>query len=147
MPRYRDKKKEEIVIESNGNQTEISCSTSEYLSRTERIKEEQERLTEQFADIPIEKKNLVMTTISDVAFMTVTMQDLREKINREGTEIEYQNGANQWGTKQSPSIQSYMQMSQKQTAAMKILVDCLPKAEKVTVQEFDDFDDFIEKRE
>ena len=62
--------------------------------------------------------------------MTITMQDLREQIVREGTTVEYKNGENQYGTKQSPDAQLYLQMSQKQTQAMKILVDCLPKTEK-----------------
>ena len=33
-----------------------------------------------FKEIDKNKKKLVFTTIEDVAFMTVTMQDLREKI-------------------------------------------------------------------
>ena len=91
-----------------------------------------------------EKKRLVKATIDDVAFLSVSMQELRDQINRHGMEIEYQNGANQWGTKQSPAVLSYLQMSQKQTAAMKILLDCQPKAE---VKEPEDkFDDFVVMR-
>lgn len=79
--------------------------------------------------------------------MTVTMQDLREKIIRDGTTVSYKNGENQYGTKQSPDAQLYLQMSQKQTQAMKILVDCMPKTPNKIVQKEDDFDDFVNGRE
>ena len=102
-------------------------SISNYVDKQKRIKKEIGRLRKLFKEIDENKKKLVDSTIADVAFMTVTMQDLREKIVRDGTTVEYKNGENQWGVKQSPDVQMYLQMSQKQTQAMKILVDCLPK--------------------
>lgn len=121
-------------------------SAAEYLEKTKRIKKEVARLKRLFKEIDENKKKLVFTTIDDVAFMTITMQDLREKIVRDGTTCEYKNGANQYGIKQSPDAQLYLQLSQKQTQAMKILVDCLPKTQKVEVKD-DGFDDFVEGRE
>lgn len=121
-------------------------SAASYLEKMKRIKKEKTRLRRIFKDIDDRKKKLVDTTIEDVAFMTVTMQDLREKITRDGTTAQYKNGENQYGTKQSPESQLYLQMSQKQTQAMKILVDCLPKNDKPKVSE-DDFDDFVRGRE
>lgn len=123
-------------------------SISSYLEKTKRIKREANRLKKLFANIDENKKKLVFTTIEDVAFMTITMQDLREIIIRYGTTAEYKNGENQYGTKQSPEAQYYLQLSQKQTQAMKILVDCLPKTEKMRVTEEDDgFDSFVNERE
>lgn len=121
-------------------------SVANYLERTKRIKKEVSRLKKLFANIDENKKKLVFTTIDDVAFMTITMQDLRETINRKGTTVAYKNGENQFGFKQSPESQMYLQLSQKQTQAMKILVDCLPKNEKKHVNE-DDFDEFVSDRE
>lgn len=103
------------------------------------------RLKRLFSKIDENKKKLVFATIEDVAFLTITMQDLRESIIRDGTTVEYKNGENQYGTKQSPDAQLYLQMSQKQTQAMKILVECLPKTEK-PMQENDGFDDFLRER-
>ena len=119
--------------------------SSEYLDKQRRIKKEEARLRRLFAKIDRAKKNLVNTTIADVAFMTITMEDLRENIIREGTTIQYKNGENQYGTKQSPDAQLYLQMSQKQTAAMKILMDCMPKTEK-PIEVTDDFDDFLQEK-
>lgn len=121
-------------------------SASAYLEKQKRIKKEVSRLKRLFANIDENKKKLVFTTIEDVAFMTVTMQDLREEIIREGTTCEYKNGANQYGTKQSPQAQLYLQMSQKQTQAMKILVDCLPKTEKAPLKS-DGFEEFVNSRD
>lgn len=120
-------------------------SVSEYLEKKKRIDKEVRRLKRLFSKIDENKKKLVFATIEDVAFLTITMQDLRESIIRDGTTAEYKNGENQYGTKQSPDAQLYLQMSQKQTQAMKILVECLPKTEK-PIQENDGFDDFLRER-
>ena len=121
-------------------------SISSYLEKQKRIKKEEARLKRLFSKIDPNKKKLVFTTIADVAFMTITMEDLRENIIRDGTTTEYKNGENQYGTKQSPDAQLYLQMSQKLTAATKILVDCLPKTEK-PMKEDDGFDSFLQEKE
>ncbi len=119
----------------------------DYQEKNAKIEKEIRRLRRLFSKIDKNKKNLVYTTIDDIAFMTVTMQELREKIIREGTSIEYKNGENQWGKKQSPDAQLYLQMSQKQTQAMKILIDCMPKTEQISKEIKDGFDDFVSGRE
>lgn len=121
-------------------------SISEYLEKQKRIKKEERRLKRLFSKIEPNKKNLIFTTIADVAFMTITMEDLRETIIRDGTTCTYKNGENQYGTKQSPDAQLYLQMSQKLTAAMKILTDCMPKASKVVTEDQDDFDAFLQEK-
>lgn len=118
-----------------------------YLEKNERIKREIRRLKRLFKEIDDNKKKLVNTTIEDIAFMTITMQDLRESIIRTGTTVRYKNGENQFGMKQSPDAQLYLQMSQKQTQAMKILLDCMPKTDKKSIVLDDDFDDFVTGRE
>lgn len=140
---YTDKEFEE---EERRREEKVDSITN-YLEKTKRIKRETNRLKKLFANIDENKKKLVFTTIEDVAFMTVTMQDLRETIIRYGTTTEYKNGENQYGTKQSPEAQYYLQLSQKQTQAMKILVDCLPKTEKARAVEDDGFESFVHGRE
>lgn len=127
--------------------TEKYDSAAEYLEKNKRIKREVNRLKKLFKDIDDNKKKLVLTTIEDIAFMTITMQDLRENIVRTGTTVTYKNGENQYGKKQSPDAQLYLQMSQKQTQAMKILLDCMPKKEKKGGEPEDDFDNFVNERE
>ncbi len=122
-------------------------SAANYLEKSKQIKKDEKRLKSLFKEIDGNKKKLVLTTIADVAFMTVTMRDLRETIIREGTTAVYKNGENQYGTKQSPESQMYLQLSQKLTQAMKILIDCMPKTQKTNTTPEDDFDDFVNTRE
>lgn len=126
---------------------EYVADEANYLDKIKRIKREETRLKKLFREIDENKKKLVFSVIADVAFMTVTMQDLREIINREGTTATYKNGENQYGTKQSPESQTYLQLSQKQTQAMKILVDCMPKTERKQTGPEDEFDAFVNDRE
>lgn len=124
----------------------LSPEEADYLEKEAAIKKEERRLKRLFAKIDDSKKKLAFSTIADVAFLTVIMQELREKILKEGTTCEYKNGENQYGTKQSPDAQLYLQMSQKQTAAMKILMDCLPKTERPEPKD-DGFNDFVAERD
>lgn len=146
MGRYRVADPEDVEAEIAQREAKYD-SASGYLEKQNRIKKEAARLRRLFSKIDPQKKSLVFATIDDVAFMTITMQDLRETIIRDGTTVEYKNGENQYGTKQSPDAQLYLQMSQKQTQAMKILVDCLPKTEKVVQQKDDGFEDFVNDRD
>jgi hypothetical protein len=82
--------------------------------------------------------------VRSAAFLAVTLADLEAEINRDGCTSEYQNGENQWGTKQSPAVQSYSSLMQRYLAAMKQLIDLLPEgAEK---PKSDDLLDFIGAR-
>ncbi len=146
MGRYRVAETEDVEAEMARREADYD-SASEYLEKQNRIKKEAARLRRLFSKIDPKKKSLVFATIDDVAFMTITMQDLRETIIRDGTTVEYKNGENQYGTKQSPDAQLYLQMSQKQTQAMKILVDCLPKTEKTIQAKDDGFEDFVNGRD
>lgn len=137
----------EEVLEEEIKREEKRDSAAAYLEKQKEIEKEIRRLRRLFKEIDENKKKLVNTTIEDIAFMTVTMKDLRENIIRAGTTVSYKNGANQYGMKQSPDAQLYLQMSQKQTQAMKILLDCMPKTDKkITIPE-DDFDKFVNERE
>ena len=134
---------DELIKEEIRREAEYD-SISEYLEKQKRIKKEISRLRKLFKVIDENKKKLVLTTIDDVAFLTVAMQDSRENIIRDGTTVEYKNGENQYGTKQSPDAQLYLAMSQKQTQAMKILLDCMPKSQTTTKS--DGFDEFLGER-
>lgn len=135
---------EEFLKEEIRREAEYD-SISGYVEKNKRIKREINRLKKIFKEIDENKKKLVQATIEDVAFMTITMQDLREEIIRDGTTTEYKNGENQYGTKQSPAAQIYLAMSQKQTQAMKILVDCLPKSAQPIIED-DGFNNFLRNR-
>lgn len=107
----------------------------------ERIEEEQKRLTRQFTQLDNKTKKVVQSLIENAAFMAVTLQDLQETIRKDGVVAEYQNGANQWGTKKSPEVEVYNSMIKNHVTIMKQLADLLPKGK--TKIEKDPFDDFV----
>lgn len=66
-----------------------------------------EELKEIYKDLPTEKMALAMPLIENAAFIENEMRKLQEVIKNDGAVDEYQNGANQFGKKQSANLQSY----------------------------------------
>ena len=131
------------------NQALLERTDEEIEALQARIHKEDVRLKGLFKEIPDKKKKLVFSTIADVAFITVEMEELRKDMLRHGTVETYKNGENQFGQKQSVSAQLYLQMSQKLTAGMKILLDCMPKEKPIDSSKVafsDGFEDFLESR-
>lgn len=111
------------------------------LSKDKQIKKEFNRLKRIFKDIPTDKKNTVLSLIRNAAFMTITLDELQETINRNGVISEYQNGENQWGTKKSPEVEIYNTMIKNHMQVMKQLTDLLPK--EIHTENDDGFESFV----
>ena len=118
--------------------------TNKDMGKEERIKKEIRRLKRIFNKMDDDTKKATQSLIENAAFMTVTLEDLQETINREGVISEYQNGANQWGTKKSPEVEVYNTMIKHYMNIIKQLTDLLPK--NVEVVEDDGFLDFVNSR-
>lgn len=119
--------------------------TKKELTKDERVKKEMRRLKRIYKDMDPDVKKATQSLIENAAFMVVTLEDLQETINREGVISEYQNGANQWGTKKSPEVEIYNTMIKNHMSIIKQLTDLLPKETEV-VEEDDGFADFINSR-
>jgi hypothetical protein len=52
---------------------------------------------------------------------------LEEKINEDGYTSEYQNGANQFGTKQSEEVKTHLAMTKNLATVLKTLADLAPE--------------------
>ena len=81
-------------------------ATKKDLTKEEKIKREFSRLKRIFKDLDKNKLQTVESLIKNAAFMAVSLEELQEIINEEGYTVEYQNGANQSGTKQSDAWRS-----------------------------------------
>lgn len=101
-------------------------ATKKVKSKGDRIKKEFNRLKKIFQDIPRDRIDTVISLLSNAAFMTITLEDLQEAINKNGIISEYQNGENQWGTKKSPEVEIYNTMIKNHTSIIKQLTDLLP---------------------
>lgn len=113
--------------------------------RNKMIKKEIAKLKKIYKNIEKDKFDTVFSLIEEVAFMTIALKDLKETINREGTKSEYQNGANQWGTKPSVEYDQYLKTIDKHMKAVKQLTDLLPKDEPKTNS--DGFEQFVSERD
>jgi hypothetical protein len=65
---------------------------------------------------------------------------LQAIINEKGVTVEYQNGANQWGTKQSPEIEVYNKIIANYLKIVKQLSDLIPQKQ---ISESDELMNFI----
>ena len=121
---------------------EEDAETKKQIEKEKRVLDETKRLTEVFKKIPLQSKKAVKSLISNAAFMTVTLEDLQDEINKVGTISRYQNGANQWGTKKSPEIEVYNSLIKNHSSIIKQLSDLLP-AEVSLKKEDDGFNSFV----
>jgi hypothetical protein len=108
-----------------------AAKNNEFLEKDRRVKEEKERLRAILKDLEIDSQrmDIAKSLIANAAFMAITLQDLQDEINANGVVSEYQNGENQWGTKQSPEASTYISLVNRHNAVMKQLIDLLPKEE------------------
>lgn len=108
-----------------------------------KIKKELSRLNKLFEKIPENKKGVVQSLIKSVSFQTIILAELEKHIAEHGTTTEYQNGANQWGTKKSPEVEVYNSMLKNHMGIIRQLTDLIDKA---GMEEDDGFDAFLAKR-
>ena len=95
-------------------------------SKEARIEDELKRISAFFEDLEDDKLAIVGPLLQNAAFMRVTLEDLQEIINSEGVVDEYKNGANQYGVKQSATLQSYNALVKNYVAVIKALAQFLP---------------------
>lgn len=97
--------------------------------RISKIKKEKKRLAEIFKDIETTKTKLIEKLIDEAAFQSVTLEETREIIKRDGIVEEYQNGANQWGVKKSSAVEVYDKMVNTYSRVIKQLCELLTERE------------------
>ena len=100
------------------------------LTKDQRIRQEYERMKELFAAMPENELSFCDPLLQNAAFMKVTLEDLQQAINENGVTDQYQNGANQSGTKASADLQAYNSLAKVYNALMDKLSAKLPKIMK-----------------
>ena len=81
-------------------------ATKKEKTKEQRIKTEKTRLKGIFKDLDENKRKLVTPLIEKAAFMSIELDDLQAKLEKDGWTSEYQNGQNQWVTKKSPEAET-----------------------------------------
>ena len=100
------------------------------LTKDQRIKREIARLKRVFRDLDKNKLQTVESLIKNAAFMAVSLEELQEIINAEGYTVEYQNGENQKGTRQSDAVKTHIAMTKNHASIIKKLTDLVPPEKK-----------------
>ena len=101
-----------------------------YTDKADRIKKETRRLKKIFKDLEPNKLKTVDALIARAAFITVSLQELEEQLNRDGWVEEYQNGRNQSGLKKSAAAECHISLAKNLSTIMKQLIDLVPAAQK-----------------
>ncbi len=105
-------------------------TTKREYTKEELIRKEVTRLKRVFKDLDKNKMTTVTSLIENAAFMIVSLKELEAEINLEGYTDEYQNGANQFGTKQSEAVKTHLAMTKNLSAVIKQLTDLVPPERK-----------------
>jgi 1,2-phenylacetyl-CoA epoxidase catalytic subunit len=96
-------------------------------AKEERVKKELNKIKRTFKDMDEDLKKLNQKLMYNAAWLAVSLDDLMQTMDEKGVVIEYQNGANQWGTKKSPESELYTSWAKQYTSTIKQLSDLLPK--------------------
>ena len=111
--------------------------------RKERVNKEEQRLKELFKSATKQEAELASTSIRNLAFTTVQLEDLQEEIYKNGVIEKYKNGENQWGYKQSSALQAYNNLMKTFITNVKLLSNDI--FSNLSMEEKDELQMFIEK--
>lgn len=94
------------------------------------IKKEKNKLKKIFKEIDENKLKFVMTLIDRLAWLNVSVKELEDNIDKNGTTIPYDNGGGQSGIKDNPDVKTLIQYTRNITTITKQLVDLVPADRK-----------------
>ena len=116
-----------------------------FLSEKEKkIKKEIQKLQKIFKNIDADRKQVIQRQIENVAFMSVSLDELQKIINEKGYVEIYQNGQNQSGVKETSEVRIYNTILKNFNSSLKQLIDLLPEQE--VQQQADEFDNFLKNK-
>lgn len=131
---------EEIIESVLENMKEKEFTAEEKKENALKIKKETNRLKKLYKDLDKNKKQLVLKLIENAAFMSITLENLKEEIKNNGVKEFYMNGKGQFGYKESVESKNYNVTIKNYMNVIKQLNDMLP--EKKQINEDDEFDKF-----
>ncbi len=97
-----------------------------------------------FQDIPENKSRMVTRLVAMAVDMEAHLQHLETELRLTGFTETYQNGENQYGTKESTVSRSYSTMVKNYTGVIRTLLSCLPEEKQKPAE--DNFGEFLRSR-
>lgn len=92
------------------------------LDQEKRIKSELTKFRRFIKDLESEDRNMAMNMVSELAFMKVTLEDLKEEVNVNGVVTEMPQGEYSI-TRENPALKSYTTVIQRYNSTLKQLDD------------------------
>ena len=106
------------------------------VGKEEEIKKEKKRLLKIFKDIDANKLEFVMHQSDNLAWLNVSTKVLKEKVDKIGTIVKYNNDGGQSGVRDNPDVKTLIAYQKNITAITKQLLDLVPAKSKSKLQEF-----------
>lgn len=91
------------------------------IAKDERVAAKVKSFRGDYDNVPDNKKRLAVELILDLAFICVETEEMRAKLAKDGWSEKYQNGATQFGFKDSVIAINYDKMLKRKEAIVKIL--------------------------
>ena len=98
------------------------------MEKDKRIAKEIKKLKKIAKQVPADKTVIADNLVKELAFIAVTLEDLRENINENGAVDFFKQGAQEF-YRESPALKSYNTTIQRYSLLYKQLIDLLPKAD------------------
>ena len=102
------------------------------IKKTTRIQREKDRLFYIFKDLEANKLKTCNALIERAAFITVSLEDLEQQLNKTGWVETYQNGENQSGMKKAAAADVHISLTKNLNTIIKQLLDLVPPAQKAS---------------
>lgn len=96
-------------------------------TKEQRVKTEFARLKKLTKGMDAGKQALALMNAEELAFMRVTLADLKQAINRAGCVEGYQNGANQFGKKTTADLNAYNALVKNYAYTLKRFEEMVPE--------------------
>ena len=104
--------------------------------KQKQIDREKKRLLKIFKDIDKNKLEFVMHQIDNLAWLNISIIELKEKVDKNGTTSTYNNGGGQSGVRDNPDVKTLIAYQKNVTSITKQLLDLVPPKTKSKLQEF-----------
>ena len=105
-------------------------SIKQELSKEEKTNKEMSRLKKIFKDLEKNKLQAVESLIRNAAFMSVSLDEIQEIINKDGYIEDYINSAGRTATRQSEAVKIHIAMTKNHQSIIKQLVEMVPSEKK-----------------
>ena len=106
------------------------------MKRQDRTQIEKDKLMTVFKEIDANKLEFVSNQIDDLAWLIVACDELKDKIDKEGAVIKYNNGGGQSGVKDNPNVKTLIAYQKNKISITKQLIELVPVKSKSKLQEF-----------